>query len=54
MPDPTEEQRRRRAIIGATATIAIFVILCGIAVYLRLEVSMPRPNNFRPVASEKK
>jgi hypothetical protein len=54
MPDLTEDKRRSRGIIGATATIAVFVILCGIAVYWRLEVSSPRANNFRETASEKK
>jgi len=48
----TEEQRRRRALVGATATIAVFVLVCGVAVYFRLETAMPRANQFAPTTEK--
>lgn len=40
--------------MGALLTLAVFLMICGVAVYWRVELAMPRPDNFRPVSSEKK
>lgn len=44
-----EQARRRRAIIGACATVVVVAFMCGVAVWVRLEASPPGAGLYAPL-----